>query len=70
MANADVRRCHVVTACHQYVELWGIPLQGRVLMLNERIRDVADLERALINAERKLKPFADDVRAHLSTETL
>ena len=32
-------------------------------MLNDRIRNVADLERALITAERKLKPYQDDVRA-------
>ena len=32
-------------------------------MLNDRIRNVTDLERALINAERKLKPYEDDVRA-------
>ncbi len=32
-------------------------------MLNDRIRNAADLERALITAERKLKPYQDDVRA-------
>jgi hypothetical protein len=31
-------------------------------MVNERIHNVADLERALLNAERRLKPYADDVR--------
>ena len=39
--------------------------QGRVLMLNDRIHNVTDLERALLNAERRLKPYADDVRADL-----
>ena len=33
-----------------------------MLMLNERLHNVTDLERALINAERKLKPYQDDVR--------
>ena len=41
-----------------------------MLMLNERIRNVTDLERALINAERKLKPYEEDVRADLRAPTL
>ena len=48
---------------HQSSQCACVLPQGRVLMLNDRIRNVTDLERSLINAERKLKPYQDDVRA-------
>ena len=53
---------HSANARISYIMHAHVSVQGRVLMLNERIRNVTDLERALINAERKLKLYDDDVR--------